>query len=76
MGAKKSTGGHLDCESTSGLQWPHNGLTMATQWPLVIYTVAAAFSTIQKTSDIEIFLKNKTGGRPLCKLQVAIVWPL
>ena len=27
-------------KSTSGLQWPHNGLTMATQWPLVIYTVA------------------------------------
>ena len=31
-------------KSTSGLQWPHNGLTMATQWPLVIYTVAVLLS--------------------------------
>ena len=39
---------HLHCESTSGLQWPHNGLTMATQWPLVISQVAPSFRSFKK----------------------------
>ena len=41
-------GSHKPCKSTSGPQWPHNGLTMATQWPLVISQVAPTISVLQK----------------------------
>ena len=41
-------GSQIPYESTSGPQWPHNGLTMATQWPLVFSQVAPTICLIQK----------------------------
>ena len=51
-------GSQIPYESTSGPQWPHNGLTMATQWPLVFLQVAPVLSYFKKIKTKLINLLN------------------